>query len=108
MVKTTKIKELNYYKLAQMYKESVGVEVIDYKVRNFLEELVDLGVYSYDFERPKGKLKITFPLFLILIILGSLYGAVKWIFTANSRLDVNSWFVRSLVKWDKYCGFKIM
>lgn len=110
-MKVTRIKKVNYFELAQRYKDKMGMErtaTLDYRVRNFLEDLVDDGMYIYDYTKSPGKFRITFPLFIVIVMLGNIYSFIKWVFTADSRISEKSWFIRTLAKWDKYCGFKVL
>lgn len=106
-MKITKIKKVYYYELLNKYREKHGE--MDYRVRNFLEDLCDSGLYKYDYSNSTpSKWRITFPLFITVIGLSFIYGCFKWLFTGNNLFSEKSTFVKFMVKWDKYCGFKII
>jgi hypothetical protein len=110
-MKTTKIKKLYQFELERLYKQHFDLGVngtLDYRLRNFFEELCDDGLYKYDYSKRESKLRITFPLFILVILLTMIYSCFKWLFTGSIRLDNKSWFTRQMVKWDKYCGFNII
>jgi len=111
-MKTTKIKKVYRYELERLYKRHFNLEsstTLDYRVRNFLEELCDDNeIYQYDYSNPKTKLRITFPLFILVLLLANVYSCFQWLFTGSFRFNHKSWFTRQMVKWDKYCGFNII
>ena len=110
-MKTTKIKKLYPFDLEKLYKEKSNLkytDTIDYKLRNFFEELCDDGLYKYDYSKRESKLRITFPIFILAVLLANIYSCFQWLFTGSYRFRHDSWFTRQMIKWDKYCGFNII
>lgn len=110
-MKTNKLKKLYQFELEQKYKKSFDLganTALDYRLRNFFEELCYDGLYQYDYTEIKTRLRITFPFFILIILLASIISCFKWLFTGSYILNNKSWFVRNMVKWDKYCGFNII
>jgi hypothetical protein len=110
-MKTTKIKKVYQFELERLYKHHFDLEVngtLDYRLRKFFEELCDDGIYKYDHLKTESKLRITFPLFILAVLLANIYSCFQWLFTGSYRFNHNSWFTTQMVKWDKYCGFNII
>ena len=110
-MKTTKIKKLYQFELEILYRKQFKLEpgsTLDYRLREFFEKLVDDGLYKYDYSKRENKLRVTFPLFILVIMLTNIYSCFKWLFTGSYRFDHKSWFTRQMIKWDKYCGFNII
>lgn len=110
-MKTTKIKKLYNYELQLEYKKYMGLQPsdpLDYRVRNMFEDLTEEGLYVYDYSKRSSRWRVTFPLFILFIFLGSVFGAFKWLFTGSAILNNKSLFVSNMVKWDKFCGFNIL
>lgn len=110
-MKTNKIKRINSHQLKQKYNKYYNREpneVISWEFRQFLEALAEDGLYEYDYSKRNSKLRITFPLFLAVIFIFTIVGAFKWLFTGDYYFKHDSWIIRNISKWDKYCGFNIM
>ena len=110
-MKTTKIKKVYQFELEALYRKQFKLEhgsTLHYRLRGFFEKLVDDGLYKYDYSKRESKLRVTFPLFILAVLLANTYSCFKWLFTGSYRFDHNSWFTRQIVKWDKYCGFNII
>ena len=110
-MKTNKIKKLYSFELQRKYRKALGLEPIatlDYRLTNFFDELCDDGLYQYDYSKRETKLRITFPLFFLVILGANIFSCFKWLFTGSFRFSNKSWFVRNMVAWDKYCGFNII
>lgn len=107
-MKVTKIKKVYSYEVKSKLKEELGVQELDYRVRQFIENLCDDGLYMYDYSKVIPKLRITFPFFILIILLANVFAAVKWLFTGSIRFSEKSWFTKSMVKWDRFCGFNIL
>ena len=111
-MKTNKLKKIYSFELQRKYKKHLGLEPtaeLDYRLRNFFEELCEgRGIYEYDYTKRETKLRITFPLFFLVILVANIFSCFKWLFTGSFRFNNKSWFVRNMVKWDKYCGFNII
>ena len=110
-MKTNKIKKLYNFDLQNKYKDKIHLDrnaTLDYKLREFFEELCDDGLYQYDYSERPSKLRITFPLFLLAIVLLNVVSIFKWLFTGSSRFNNKSWVISRMIKWDKYCGFNLI
>lgn len=110
-MKITKIKRLYQFELEIVYKKQFKLEpgdTLDYRLRQFLERLCDDGVYKFDYSKRESRLRITFPLFILVVLLANIYSCFKWLFTGDYRLNYKSWFTQKMIKWDKYCGFNIV
>lgn len=107
-MKVTKIKKVYSYELQSKLKETLGTQELDYRIRRVIEDLCDDGLYIYDYSKTKSKLRITFPFFILVVLLANVFSAVKWLFTGSARFSQKSWFVKTMVKWDRYCVFNIV
>lgn len=107
-MKITKIKKVYSYKLQSKLKEALITKELDYRTRQFFDDICDEGIYKYDYTETIPKLRITFPFFLLIILFANIFATIKWLFTGNVRFSEKWWFTKSMVKWDKYCGFNIV
>lgn len=110
-MKTNKLKKIYSFELERQYKKQFKLEIsdtFDYRLRQFFENICDKSIYQYDYTKRESKLRITFPFFILIIFLASIYSCFKWLFTGSYILNNKSWFVRNMVKWDKYCGFNMI
>ena len=57
IMKVTKIKKVYSYELKSKLKEALGAQELDYRVRQFIEDLCDDGLYKYDYSEVKTKLR---------------------------------------------------
>lgn len=75
------------------------------EIRNII---FDKNFYVQDFNDKKPKLRITFPLFLICLLVFHILGAIKWLFVGTYTYNENNYFVKKMIAWDKYCRFNIV
>ena len=110
-MKTTKIKKVYKFELEALYRKQFKLEssdTLDFRLREFFEKLYDDGIYKYDYSKSRTRLRITFPLFILVVLLANIYSCFQWLFTGSYRFRHDSWFTKQMVKWDKYCGFNII
>lgn len=104
----SKVKKVYSYQLQHQFKKQFGVEVIDYKTRQFLDDICDKGIYVRESLSNKAKLRITFLPFLICVAVLNAVSLFKYLFTGSFQFSENSLIVRNMIAWDKYCRFNII
>ena len=107
-MKISKLKKVYAFELQNRYKEIYKLDEIDYRLRQFLEDICEEGLYERDNTKRKARLTITFPLFLLCVFLMTVFSCIKWLFTGNIYLNNRWWAVKKLVEWDRYCNFNIV
>ena len=104
----SKVKQVYSYELQNKFKKRFGVQEIDYRYRDFLDEICDDGLYVRDYPKNKAKLRITFLPFLICILLLYVVSLFKYLFTGSFYFSEKNLFIRKMIAWDKYCRFNII
>ena len=107
-MRLNKVKKLYSYELEQKFKKRFKVEALDWRYRQFFDELCDSGLYVQDFPKNKPRLRLTFPLYLICILFFHLFAAIKWMFTGSYTFNEKSFPVKQMIAWDRYCRFNIV
>lgn len=107
-MKISKLKKVHAFELKQQFKQKHGVDIMDYKFSQFIDDLCDDGIYEYDYSETKSKLRITFILFCICCILLFIFSSIKWLFTGSFYYSTDQWVIKKMIAWDKYCRFKIL
>lgn len=95
------IKQTQGQQFLEDFKETYYYE----KLRNVVSEN---NIYVRDYVKSKPKYRITFPFFLLCVLLINIFAAVKWLFTGSLEIDEKGWIGRKLIAWDKTCNFKIV
>ena len=104
----SKVKKVYSYELQTKFKKRFGVQEIDYRYRDFLDELCDNGLYVKDYPKNKPKLRITFIPFLFCVIVLYVVAFLKYIFTGTFQFGEKNLIIRKMIDWDKYCRFNII
>lgn len=104
----SKVKQIYSYELQTKFKKRFGVQEMDYRYREFLDEICDDGLYVRDFPKNKAKLRITFLPFLICILILCVVSLFKYLFTGNYYFGEKNLIIRKMIAWDKYCKFNII
>jgi hypothetical protein len=94
--------------MEKLKKDYLKADVIDYNVRRFLEDLCEEGLYERHYPRNKPKWRITFPFFLLTILIVNIIGAIKWLFVGSARFDEKQPVIKWVIAWDKFCRFNIV
>jgi len=105
----SKTKKVYSFELQNRFRKRFDITEIDWRTREFFEELCHDGLYEYDYSKKnKPKLRLTFPLYFICIILLHIFACFKWLFTGSLSLDEKNWAVKKMIQWDKYCRFNLI
>ena len=104
----SKVKQVYSYELQTKFKKRFGVQEIDYRYREFFDELCDDGLYVRDYLKNKPKLRITFIPFLFCVIVLYVVAFLKYIFTGTFQFGEKNLIIRKMIDWDKYCRFNII
>ena len=79
-MKTTKIKKVYKFELEALYRKQFKLEssdTLDFRLREFFEKLYDDGIYKYDYSKSRTRLRITFPLFILVVLLANIYSCFQ-------------------------------
>lgn len=107
-MKITNVKQIRQSDLIEKYERMMG-QSPSHDTETFFRWLCEEEVlFVHEDEKPKARLRITFPLFIVCVLLAMIFGAIKWLFTGNAYFNTKSFIIRSMVKWDKFCRFKIV
>ena len=104
----SKVKQVYSYELQNKFKKRFGVQEMDYKYREFLDEICDDGLYVKNFPKNKPKLRITFLPFLICILILYVVSLFKYLFTSSFYFGEKNLIITKMIAWDKYCRFNII
>lgn len=104
----SKVKKVYSYELQNKFKKRYGVQEIDYRYRQFFEELCDDGLYVKDYPKNRAKLRITFLPFLFCILILTVVSLFKYLFTGSFSFGEKNFIIRKMIAWDKYCRFNII
>lgn len=108
MIKLSRVKKLHHFELNGIYDEYCKSNENKNDMKEFLSYLQSrYSLYTIE-KRVNNRYRFTFFLFFICITLIMVYSGVKWLFTGSSLLDENSFIIRKMIQWDKYCGFNII
>lgn len=108
-MKISQVKKVYSYELQQrLNNDFLSGGEIDYRIRNFLEDICDDGIYKREYLKNKPKLRITFLPFILCVFILLIIGAIKWIFTGSAIFNSDNLVTKSMIKWDKYCRFNIV
>jgi len=83
------------------YRETYYAE----KLRSVISES---DIYVRDYKRTVPKYRITFPFFLLSVILINLLMCIKWLFVGSLTMNENWWLTKFMIKWDRICNFNIV
>lgn len=104
----SKVKQVYSYELQNKFKKRFGVQEMDYRYREFLDELCDDGLYVREFPKDKPKLRITFLPFLICLLILYVVSLFKYLFTGSFYFGEKNLIITKMIAWDKYCRFNII
>jgi len=104
----SKVKQVYSYELQTKFKKRFGVQEIDYRYREFFDDICDDGLYVRDYLKNKPKLRITFIPFLFCVIVLYVVAFLKYIFTGTFYFGEKNLIIRKMIDWDKYCRFNII
>ena len=104
----SKVKKVYNFELQKKFKDKYGIQEMDYRYRDFFEELCDNGLYIRECNDNKTKLRITFIPFLICILILYIIGLFKYLFIGTFSFGENNFVIRKMIAWDKYCRFNII
>ena len=86
--------------------------LIDYRKTYYWEKLSKLisesDIYVRDYKRTTPKYRITFPLFLIAVLLINLVMCIRWFFIGSLEMNENWVITKLMIKWDRACKFNIV
>lgn len=84
----------------------------DYRSTYYWEKLSVLisgrDIYVRDYDRIKPKYRITFPLFIISILLINIFMCFRWFFIGSFDMNENWKITKLIIKWDRICNFNIV
>lgn len=75
------------------------------KISNVISDS-DIMVHYYP--KNKSKLRITFPLFLICILLINIFMCFNWLFTGNIYIKKEWKIAKLMIARDRYCRFNVI
>ena len=104
----SKTKQVYSYELQNKFKKRFGVQEMDYRYRQFFEEICDNGLYVKDYPKNKAKLRITFIPFLFCVMGLYVVALFKYLFTGSFQFGEKNLIIRKMIEWDKYCRFNII
>ena len=104
----SKVKQVYSYELQTKFKKRFGVQEIDYRYREFFDDICDNGLYVRDYLKNKPKLRITFIPFLFCVIVLYVVAFLKYLFTGTFYFGEKNLIIRKMIDWDKYCRFNII
>jgi len=112
-MKLTKVKPLYTTDFNNLIEERHGKEFLkDFKETYYYNKIADLlydrDLFIRDFSKRNSRLRVTFPLFWIVVLLLNIFSCLKWLFTGSARFNEKSWVIKKVIQWDKYCGFNIV
>jgi hypothetical protein len=108
-MKISQVKKTYSFELQQkLKKEYLKADELDYRIRNFFDDICDDGIYTRYYPKNKPKWRITFIPFLLFVIIITLSGWIKWFFTGSAVFDSKSFVVKKMIAWDRYCRFDIL
>ena len=106
-MRLNKVKKVWGFELQRQFKKRYKIEEMDYRFRDFLDEICDEGLYVEDYPKNKARLRITFPLFIFFIGVLILLACFKWFFTGRFNYNKKDWVTKKMMAWDRYCRFGI-
>lgn len=106
-MRLNKVKKVYSFELQNKFKQRYGVQEMDYRFRDFLDEICDRGLYVADYPKNKPRLRITFPLFLIFVLILTIFACFRWLFIGTFNYNEQDWVVRKMLAWNNYCRFGI-
>lgn len=97
----------------KLIKNTQGQQFLeDFKKTYYYSKLFDVifdnNIYVDDYKKATPKYRLTFPLFIIAVMLINIAMCVKWLFTGTAQINHKSWVGRKMIQWDKTCNFKII
>jgi len=104
----SKTKKVYSFELENEYKKRFDAIEMDWRFRTFLSEICEDGLYRKEYNKNKPKLRFTFPVYFLCIILLHIFACFKWLFTGCFSLDEKNWAVKKMIQWDKYCRFNLI
>lgn len=104
-MRLNKVKKVWGFELQNKFKKRYNIQEMDYRFRDFLQEICDDGLYVEDYPKNKARLRITFPLFILFIAILTIIACFKWFFTGNFNYNEKDWVIRKMLAWNKYCRF---
>lgn len=112
-MRLNKVKKLYGDEFLKKIEYSAGTQFVeDFKKTYYWQKvrtaIFDEDFYIRDYPKNKPKLRLTFSLYLICILLFHLFAAIKWMFTGSYNYDEKSFFVKKMIVWDRYCRFNII
>jgi hypothetical protein len=112
-MKLTKVKPLYTTDFNRLIENRHGKQFLqDFRNTYYYNKMTDLlferDIFVRDFSKRNSKLRITFPLFLVIVLLLNIFGCFKWLFTGSARFKEKNWIIKKVIQWDKYCGFNIV
>lgn len=70
--------------------------------------IFDNNIYVEDYKKSIPKYRLTFPFFIIAVMLINITMCINWIFTGTAQINHKSWVARKMIQWDKACNFNIV
>jgi hypothetical protein len=108
-MRITKVKKVWSHQLQQkLKKDYLQSEVLDYRIRKFFDDICDDGLYEFDYPKNKPKLRITFLPFLFFVFIITIVGCIKWLICGSNVFASESFIIKKMIAWDRYCRFGIL
>jgi hypothetical protein len=101
----TRVRRLRAFQIKNKIKKALEAEVLDYRLNKVIDDLCDEGLFEYDNRKVTPKLRFTFPLFLVCIIVIFIVSCIKWLIAGNSYFDEENLCLKKMIAWDRYCKF---
>jgi len=84
----------------------------DYRETYYAEKLrsviSDRDIYIRDYKRTKPKYRLTFPIFIITVLLINLIMCIRWLFIGSLDMSEKWLITKLMIKWDRTCNFNII